>query len=253
MLATKRANKTVAARFPIAYIRVSTDLQSNSVESQITDLSAYFARQFGVELVRGINLFVDEARSGKNMNRPAITEALTLIDKRAVSVFIACKVDRITRDIVDGELFARKCDKTATHILTLDGLVDTARNDSRMTFRFALIMAQDERERISSRVTRGMRRLKDNAVSRGSNPYGWRAASEKEAGIDRHNVPLVRDDHEQAILARMQALRNSGMSCQKIADRLNAEGHRNRGGNPWKQQNVDAILRSQGEALAVAA
>jgi hypothetical protein len=63
----------------------------------------------------------------------------------------------------------------------------------------------------------------------GRKPYGYR-------------------EQEQPILARMQALRSSGMGVDAIAGTLNNEGLMARSGGPWYGSGVNRILKASSAA-----
>jgi DNA invertase Pin-like site-specific DNA recombinase len=73
----------------IGYCRVSTDKQSASIAAQEQQLKAA-----GCEIV-----FKDEEESGAKRNRPQLNKALEYIRKG--DVLIVCKLDRLTRSLVD--------------------------------------------------------------------------------------------------------------------------------------------------------
>ena len=73
----------------IGYCRVSTDKQSASLEAQRQQL-----KKAGCELI-----YEDEDESGSKRNRPQLNKALEHIRKG--DTLIVCKLDRLTRSLVD--------------------------------------------------------------------------------------------------------------------------------------------------------
>lgn len=71
-------------------------------------------------------------------------------------------------------------------------------------------------------------RLKPGGV-----PYGSRVVEGR----------LVNDAVEQAVIKMAQALHGSGMSLQRVAEALTAEGYRTRGGGPWKRQYIARLVK----------
>ena len=59
---------------------------------------------------------------------------------------------------------------------------------------------------------------------------------------------LVDDAAEQAVIGMARALHDSGMSLQRVADALTAEGYRTRGGGPWKRQYIARLVKGERDA-----
>jgi len=72
-------------------------------------------------------------------------------------------------------------------------------------------------------------------------------------GYARHRTPafgqrsadgeLVSDDRETAVISHMRELRETGMSYQRIADQLNAEGLTAKRGGLWHSMTVSRVLQ----------
>ena len=65
-------------------------------------------------------------------------------------------------------------------------------------------------------------------------PYGLRVCDDC-----RH---LEQDDDEVATMARILAMLSDDVPLSRIAERLNANGRRDRGGRPWNQTAVFELL-----------
>src|SRR3954452_13908979 len=93
------------------------------------------------------------------------------------------------------------------------------------------VFAQLDRAMIVKRLRDGRRvKASKGGYTAGSPRYGWRA----ECG------ELVEDPAEQAVIARMMALKATGMSMNAIAAVLDAEGAPSKRGGKWR---ADAVAR----------
>ena len=60
---------------------------------------------------------------------------------------------------------------------------------------------------------------------------------------------LVDDAAEQAVIAMARAIYDKGrLPYQAVADALNAEGCRTRGGGPWKRQYIARLVKGERDA-----
>src|SRR3954470_24142863 len=92
----------------VGYARVSTGKQELSLETQEARIRAMVALK-EADLVEFI---VDDAESGKDMNRPGAQRVLDLVRERKVDGVVIVKLDRLTRNVRDAvdliDLFRRK-------------------------------------------------------------------------------------------------------------------------------------------------
>ena len=89
-----------------------------------------------------------------------------------------------------------------------------------------------EREIIVERTTDAMQHLK----------AGGKVYSRPLMGFDAVGGKLVANDAEQALIARMKAMRADGMSFARIADRLNLDRVPTKRGGTWASMTVKKIL-----------
>ena len=100
--------------------------------------------------------------------------------------------------------------------------IDTRSAAGRLVLNVLASVSQWEREIIVERTTDAMQHLKASA----------KVYSRPLMGFDAVGGNLVANDAEQALIARMKAMREDGMSFARIADQLNAESApTKRGGN----------------------
>lgn len=98
----------------------------------------------------------------------------------------------------------------------------------------------------------GLQQKRTNNELVGSVPYGFDAVptGKKSDKTGREVKKLVPNDYEQAVIARIKALRNANqnklLSFQKIAYALKSEGFKTRnGGTEWHATSIERILKTK--------
>ncbi len=83
----------------VGYVRVSTDMQArkefSSIEVQTRIIKDYVANHEEYELVE---VFADEGKSAKNMNRPEIRRLMERIQKDDIRIVLSYRLDRVSRE-----------------------------------------------------------------------------------------------------------------------------------------------------------
>jgi DNA invertase Pin-like site-specific DNA recombinase len=206
----------------ISYLRVSTEEQAdsgNGLEAQRAAVtSALDAR--GWELVEEM---ADEGRSGKDLNRPALLEALRLLDGGAADVLVVAKLDRLSRSVLDFASIAKRAQRRGWAVVALDVDVDMTTPTGELVANITSSVAQWERRIIAVRTSEAMQAMKARGVRLGR--------------------PVELD---QAVRSRIESEREEGRSFRRIADALNAEGVPTARGGRWHASTVRGVLVSLG-------
>ena len=121
-----------------------------------------------------------------------------------------------------------------------ENLTDDPEDPSRKLIRRILgAIVEYERDMIALRLRAGRRRKAEKGgFAFGSPSYGFRA----EGGN------LVPDLDEQAVVARIAALRQKGDSLRQISATLTAEGHRPKRSDQWHVETLRRIVGRIDEA-----
>jgi DNA invertase Pin-like site-specific DNA recombinase len=164
-----------------------------------------------------VDVIRDEGRSGKDMDRPGLAAALAAIAEGKAAGLIVSKLDRLSRSVVDFGTLLEWFERAGATLVALDLGVDTSTPGGRLIANVFASVAEWERETIALRTREGLA-----------------AARAKGQPISR---PAVADDPKlQARIARMRA---RGLTLQRIADKLNAEGVPTlRGAAAWTTASV---------------
>ncbi len=208
----------------LGYVRVSTADQVDngaSLDAQRTALNGEADRRgWDLELV------ADEGLSGKNMNRPALLEALARLDRGEADTLISIRLDRISRSVADFAGLLDRAGRKGWGLVLLSPALDLADPAGRFTANVLASAAQYERELISARTKEGMAQRKLD---------GW--AGGRPAGRPRVL-------HE-AVRGRIIAAHTAGRGWSAIARELNeTQVPTARGGGVWHPSTVRAAFLS---------
>jgi DNA invertase Pin-like site-specific DNA recombinase len=222
----------------IAYYRVSTKGQGESglgLDAQREAVQA-FARQSGGKVLKSFT----EVESGKKADRPELAAALAYA-KRAGATLIVAKLDRLARNVA----FLSGLMESGADFVACDNP-----HANKFTCHILAAVAEWEREQISARTRAALGQVKARGGVLGSaRPGHWEGREEarRRGGIKglakAHKVIAEKARAEYAdLLPTIQEMRGRGLSLAKIADALNAEGHKTRTGKVFFPSQVRNIL-----------
>lgn len=222
----------------IAYLRVSSSDQSDnghSLAAQREKVMQYAALH-ELEIVEVIE---DAGVSAKTLHRPGLIRALDLLKTGKADALLVMKLDRLTRNVRDlGGLIEEYFSENARFALlsALDH-IDTRSSNGRLVLNVLASVSQWEREAICERTKGVMQSMKASG----------RVISRPTLGYDEvvdadGKRRLVSNATEQALIARIVEMRNSGLSYQRVADALNSDRvPTKRGASSWSAMTVKGV------------
>ena len=232
-LSDVRKTPSASPRVVVGYVRVSTARQATegvSLEAQESRIRAYAVAQ-GLEVA---SVHVDEGLSGgRANNRPALQAALTDACKRR-GVLVVYSLSRLARSTKDALEIGARLDKAGADLVSLSESLDTTSASGKMIFRLLAVLAEFERDLISERTTGAMAhlRLAGRRISHVI-PYGYTDEGGK----------LVPVPAERAVVRRMLAWQEAGLSLRAIAAKLAEAGIPSKMGRPtWTAATVRHVL-----------
>lgn len=233
----RTARSSADTRTAVAYLRVSTDEQLLGPEAQRAAIEAWATRE-GVTVVAW---HVDAGVSGATAipERPALLAALADLREHNAGVLVVAKRDRLARDVMAAAMIERLSRDAGARVVSVAGEGTDSDDPAAVLLRRMIdAFAEYERAAIAARTKSALavKRARGEATSHA--PYGWRAVD----GV------LCPDEREQAIIARVRALRASGMSIRAIAAALNDAGVATRGGGPQNSNSVHLIVHAKAAA-----
>jgi len=201
----------------IGYLRVSTEEQATSragLEAQRSALLAEAERRgWALELVE------DAGFSAKDLNRPALTDALARLDAHQADVLVVSKLDRLSRSMKDFTDLIDRAQRRHWSLVCLDLGVDTTTATGELQAHIVGSMAHYERRLIGQRTKDAMAAKKAQGVHLGR----------------RQDLPLE-------VVRRVVDERSAGRTWQSIADGLTTDGVPTaRGAAKWRVSTVQGV------------
>lgn len=201
------------------YIRVSTESQVASglgMEAQRSTIQQY-ANSKGWDIL----WFVDEGRSAKSMDRPALQAALAQLHPkhRDVEGIIVARLDRLSRSVHDFSGLLKLASARKWAVIALDLGIDTSSATGKLVAQVVVSVAEFERELIGERTSAAMQIAKQRGQR-----FGFPSA-----------LPQATGD-------RLLELRRT-LTLAGTADALNDEGLTTATGAPWTVNTVAKVQK----------
>lgn len=203
----------------VAYLRVSTDEQGAGIEAQRLAIES-ISKAHGLDVM---SWQIDDDVSGtlEIASRPALLEALSLLDAKQADRLIVAKLDRLARDTIVALQIDRGATKSGWAIVFGDLNIDTSTAAGKMQLSMFASLAQFERDRISERTREALAVKRAQGVKLGR--------------------PVVLSP---AVIKRIHKERKTGRSLRAIAAGLTADCVPTaRGGEVWQVSTIHKILK----------
>lgn len=213
----RRTRRRTATPGVVGYVRVSTTEQADSglsLDSQRAAIEADCAR-------RGLPLLdvLTDTTSGKSLDRPALSEALSRLDHGDGTVLMVAKLDRLTRSVHDATGLLLRAERAGWGLVALDVAVDTTTPQGAAMAQVMAVFAELERRLIGQRT-------RD-------------ALAVKRAQGARLGRPRTLPD---SVVRRIMGARQKGEGWSAIARQLDAAGVPTAHGAPqWSPATVRAV------------
>jgi len=217
------------------YIRVSTDEQVKygySIRAQKEKLINYA----NIKEWKIYKIYIDEGKSGKNLERTAIKELINDIKNKDVNNVLIYKIDRLTRSTKDLieliELFkSYNCDFNS-----LTESIDTSSPTGRMFIKIIGLFAEFERETIVERIKVALeRKVKEGySLCSSTSSYGYeRKKGEKIQKINQEESIVVKKIYEMFL---------NGKTISEIKETLRENKIKTKKNKEWTNKTIINIL-----------
>ncbi|MCT2282055.1 recombinase family protein [Micromonospora chalcea] len=214
--------KSAPANSVVAYLRVSTEEQAESGAGLMAQRAAIEveAQRRGWVVVAWKE---DKGASGKSLGgRPALSEALELVESLQVAALVVAKLDRLSRSLVDFASLMERARTKQWNLIALDLGIDLSTPAGEFMASVMASAAQWERRIIGQRTREGL-------------------AAKRAAGVRLGRPVSLPGD----VRARIVAEARNGESLAGIARGLNADSIPTaQGGKRWYPSTVRAVLVS---------
>lgn len=169
------------------YIRVSTDNleQKTSLKNQ-KDLFIQFAKEKNWSI---FDFYID-IESGTSTKRSELNRLIKDAESKKIQIIVAKELSRLSRNVELSHRIKRIAESSNTHIVTLDGAINTLEGNSNMFGLYAWIYEQ-EAQRTSERIKAALKTRAELGLFNGSiAPYGYECINSK-FHIRKDNTPQI--------------------------------------------------------------
>jgi DNA invertase Pin-like site-specific DNA recombinase len=223
----------VASVHALGYARISLDERFNTGAGMAAQRSTIVSEceRRGWELVEIVE---DLGFSGRDLNRPGMRDVIGRLDAGEADCLVVAKLDRLSRSLLDFATLSDHARRSKWGLIVLDLAVDTTTPAGEAMAHMLATFAQFERRMIGERIREARAQLRAQSRVYGTTPFGFR----------REGKLLIKDATEQAVVERARRLFARGVSYQRIAERLDADGLRGRLGGRWDGTTIKTMLRA---------
>lgn len=225
----------------IIYIRVSTEEQKKkgySIAGQIQECTN-FAQRMGYEIA---NIFTDEGKSAKDLNRPELQRLFKYIkdNHKSINALIFWKWDRLSRgediDYVELEKIFGKYG--ITPLSTLENNDDTPEAD--LTRGITRVTSKYELKKDSQRTKMGMKRKANEGLFPGKAPIGYlNVRDENDRGY------IIVDETIKPHIENIFRYYASGQySLESLGRKMYLEGFKDKLGKAYPARKFEEILKN---------
>lgn len=161
-----------------------------------------------------VKVYIDEAISGKNLNRPAVQ--LLLSELSPGETVVINDLSRISRNVRDTVVLLDSFKEKGVNLMSVEEHLDFSTPEGKGMLELTIKLNQLEREQTSRKVSEAMTYLSEQGQLRSRPPFGW-----KFAGKDQ---PFEECPEQQAVIAKIKQLHSLGMNLSQITRALNDMG-----------------------------
>ena len=216
----------------VVYARYSSAGQNDqSIDGQLEKCREY-AAQRGMRIVAE---YCDRALSGRYAEtRPEFQRMISDSAKHGFEYILVWKLDRFSRDRYDSAIYKKKLRANGVRVLSVtEGIEESS--ESVLLEAILEAMAEEYSRQLAQNVRRGMRQNAEKCLTvGGQTPLGYDIV-DKKYKINAAEAEVVRQIHAAYL---------DGMPQKRIVEMLDAQGMRNKRGNPVTLNQVKTILRS---------
>lgn len=175
------------------YARVSTSNQAqvkdSSLDTQISMMESqiqYKNMALPDEDWQVTNIYREEGKSGKDTSRPEFQKMLNDIRNGKIDVLVCCKMDRVTRSLLDFYDLLTELEQHDVQFWSLNDNFDTSTPQGRAFIKIILVFAELEREQTATRTKEKMQWRAEQGLSSGGYVLGYDNDSQNK-GIRKVN------------------------------------------------------------------
>lgn len=215
------------------YCRVSVEDKKRdgvSLEMQEARLRDYArAKEWDV-----VGVFVDPGRSGRNLDRPALTRLRAYAKTKRFSTVLVYKLDRLVRSVSRLGDLLEEFEKLKVSLVSLSESIDATTASGRLMMNLLGSVAQWERETIAERTAAALSHKRDHGRVYGTTPFGFQRTGNRLQPIAE----------EIKTVHLIYGMREERRTLRDISDALYAARIKTKTGNDrWSREAIRQVLR----------
>ncbi len=219
------------------YLRVSTDTQETSMESQMEGFNQKIAASNDWQLQA---VYADEGLSGtRARKRPQFLKMIEDAKAGGCDIILCKSLSRFARNTVDALTYVRELKKYGVACIFLKEGLNTATETSEMILTVLAAFSQEESFSISENLKWGLRKRYEMGELRWTQLYGYR--NEGENG----ELKIVIEEAEAQVVRMLFNLYRKGVALPEIVNQLNTAGVPAPRGGKWTASTVQGILKNE--------
>jgi site-specific DNA recombinase len=224
----------------LIYARVSDDPtgKGRSVDSQIDECRRWADRE-GWEVTAEVKDIDRSASRHAKREREGWGDVVTAVEGGDIDVVVTWEASRAQRDLTQYTKLRKLCERTQTRWAYSGNVYDMTDSTDRFRTSIDAVMAENESDKISDRVLRGVRSAAMDGRPSGRRLFGYRHIYDPNDG---HLVGQEPDGVQSVIVAEVADRFLAGESLQAIASDLTDRGVTTSRGSEWRGTSLHRML-----------
>ncbi len=219
------------------YMRVSTDTQDTSMESQMDGFNQRIAANPAWTLS---GVYADEGISGtRARKRPQFLKMIEDARAGGCDIILCKSLSRFARNTVDALTYVRELKAAGVYCVFIKEGLNTETETSEMILTVLAAFSQEESFSISENLKWGLRKRYEMGEIRWSALYGYR-----NVGEDRE-VRIVIHEAEAQVVRMIFTLYRKGSAIPAIVEQLNTAGVPSPRGSKWSVKTIADMLKNE--------
>lgn len=182
-------------------------------------------------------VFRDEAKSGKNPDRPQFQQMMQKAESDCFDVIVFWKLDRFSRSLMHAVQLEKQFRDSGVALHGVTQQIDTTTPAGRFNFRNIASAAEFERDLIKQRSQMGMKAMAlERKWPNSQPPLGYSKCEDDTIEIIEDEAALIQEIFETYVEEK---------SMPEVARQLDERDMTTKEGNPWTPRAVGEILRNQ--------
>ncbi|MDA7548645.1 recombinase family protein [bacterium] len=219
-----------------AYTRCSTELQQNSLDTQMTMIENY-NKLYNHELC---GVFSDFGLSGKNVDRIEFQQMMDKVIAGEIKTIVVNDLSRLNRNLIDLLNTIKVLENNDCNLISIkEGI--SLQGSGKMFIQILGVLSEWEREQSAIRTSETLQNLKRQNKVYGQVPYG-------KTEVDGM---LIDNERELFMLRKVNRMKIAGKSYNDIAQFLNRNKYTKKNGTQFTRIDALRLVKKVGNNVSL--